>query len=94
MNAEERTRQKRVKEILQSEYDDKITLHRDGTVSVKRTFFYRHGQTSQSVAQSIVGLLQQNGLKVETEAEEHWNSWPKDSYWLVRIRNIESPDEE
>lgn len=57
------------------------------TYSVKRTFFYTHGCTADKIAAAIRRALPEARI---VEAREHWNSWPKDSYWLVRFE-LEPP---
>ena len=55
---------------------------RNGVFIAKRTFFYTHGVTPKKVAEAVQKQIPQAEI---IEAAEHWNSWPKDSYWEVRF---------
>lgn len=59
-----------------------------GAYVVRRGFFYRHGRTVDQMEQQLEQALP--GASV-IEAEEHYNTWPKDSYWEVIFRYTE-PD--
>ena len=58
-----------------------------GEWTVKRSFYYRNGGTSQKFADSVKKKLPE---AVITEADEFYNNWPKDSYWQVKFKLEES----
>lgn len=68
-------------------YPDRIIAHKDGTVELRKTFFYTHGNTSIMWMQGVVDGCEACGIKVEVvEAHEIWNVWPKDSYFTVTVK--------
>lgn len=66
-------------------------------VSFKRIFYYTHGYTAEEMAKTLQKdtekIINQYNTLSEFEgiapvikvAEQHWNNWPRDSYWLVEI---------
>ncbi|OIP25794.1 MAG: hypothetical protein CO103_07155 [Chloroflexi bacterium CG_4_9_14_3_um_filter_45_9] len=66
---------------------DTVVKHRDGTWMVKRIFLYKFGRDAEKIAEKVVKALEKIGVKAEVlYAEEHWNPWPKDSWWEVGIK--------
>jgi hypothetical protein len=66
---------------------DKVVAKKDGTFEARRTYYYRHGCTAEKFAEDVVKVLSAAGFDVEVlAAEDHWNAWPRDSFWLVRFR--------
>ena len=66
---------------------DKVVRHKDGTFSLKSAFFYRHGRTAEKFADRVSADLKEAGVKFTVEeCFEDWNSWPKDSWFVARIR--------
>ena len=65
---------------------DKITRHKDGTFSLKRSFFYRHGMDTNKFYEIISKQLTELGVEfIVEETFEDWKPWPKTSYFVVRI---------
>lgn len=79
-----------VKAILDNDsdvYADKLTARKDGTVEVKRGYFYRHGMTSDQWAQRVQAALDAAGCtscKV-VDHRDDWREWPKDSEFVAVI---------
>lgn len=74
-----------MKELIRTELlgvADKLTFHHDGTITAKRSFFYRHGGSSEKMAQRILARIPKS---VIIEQDEVWANWPKDSYWKVKF---------
>lgn len=63
-------------------YADKITAHRDGSFTARFGFYYRHGQNAQRKAEQIEAM---DCRIVIDDAREHYNQWPRDSYWAVEF---------
>lgn len=53
-----------------------------GEYTVKRGFFYRHGFDAGQMAAAISRAVP--GATI-THKQEHYNAWPRDSYWVVRF---------
>jgi len=62
---------------------DRIVCHKDGAVSVKMSFFYPHGKSSSGLAEKVLAALPGSTL---ISAIDDWQSWPKDSYFVAKIR--------
>lgn len=60
---------------------DVVWSAKNGTVRVRRTFFYSHGMTSQKWASQVQSYV---GGEIESH-HEIWNQWPKDSYFEATI---------
>ena len=73
---------KEQKQLIAEEFEN-ATFHKDGTVSVKQSFFYTHGFTSSKFAQKVLNKFPNANILL---SEEHWNNWPKTSYWLVKFK--------
>ena len=89
--------QKETKKFLIEEasdcHPDKIVCHKDGTMSVKYGYFYRHGNDAGKWATIVLDAL---GNKAElVDCLDAYASWPKDSYFVAIIKEpgtkIESP---
>lgn len=61
---------------------DKVTCRADGTVELRRGYFYRHGDTAQLWGEWVAEELPK-GWRVATTKDE-WRVWPKGS-WFVAI---------
>jgi hypothetical protein len=65
---------------------DKLTFKRDGTIVGKIHYFYRFGRTPDQLSERIVQDLGALGVRVTIlESTDHWNPWPKDSWYEVRF---------
>jgi hypothetical protein len=72
---------KKVRELVSGE--NAVTAHRDGTVTCRRGYFYRHGMTSELWRDQVLKAIP------EAEAVDHgdtWRAWPADSFFWVKIR--------
>jgi IS30 family transposase len=50
----------------------------------RKGFFYAHGQTAEAVANEVKESLAKAGIQATIlSKQEHWNPWPRDSYWEV-----------
>lgn len=75
------------KHVKESLHMDSLTFGRDGTITAKRGFFYRHGMSAELLAEKIKKALPE---AIIIEAYEHWAAWPKDSYWVVKFKMPET----
>lgn len=79
----------RIAEVFPGE--DRVVGHKDGTVTVKRSYFYRHGMDSQKWADNVIKTLAEAGITVsEVEHNDEWRAWPKTSYFTVTVREAET----
>lgn len=60
-----------------------FSIGRDGVVTVKHGYYYRHGMTSQLFAESIKKVIPE---AVVLDQGDHWAAWPKDSYFWVKFK--------
>jgi hypothetical protein len=60
---------------------DTVRFSKDGTITIKRTYFYRFGMSCEALEQACQKRV--NGLVID-ESSDRWNQWPKDSYFIVR----------
>ncbi len=80
--------QKTVKEVFDSPigvYPNKMVCKKDGTVEVKKSFFYTHGQTAEKWAENVKRAILATGFSVEVEGYQDWNAWPKTSYFVAVV---------
>lgn len=61
---------------------DKVTIHRDGTITAKRSYFYTHGRTADTWAAAVAAKL--GNVRIISTADE-WRPWPKTSYFVVTL---------
>lgn len=74
---------KRIKEALAG----KVRIKKDGTVVAKRHYFYTMGMTSEKWLEVVLNKLKPLGFTIgHTEYENHWNAWPKDSWFEARVK--------
>jgi hypothetical protein len=62
---------------------DSVRFMRDGLVVAKRGFFYTNGCTADQLARAVRKMYPS---AVIVDEEEHFNAWPKDSFWRVTFR--------
>jgi hypothetical protein len=66
---------------------DKTVKHKDGSFSLKKGFFYKHGLTAEKHAAKVEDQFKKLGVEFELiEAYEDWSSWPKDSWMTAKFR--------
>lgn len=61
---------------------DSVRISKTDVVTVKRGFFYRHGGSAEGCAALVKKVYPTATIVL---AEEHWNNWPKDSWWQVEF---------
>ncbi len=67
-------------------WPDKVICRKDGSVEMRRGFFYTHGYTSGRWGDDMIDALKAAGVDHgKVESEECWFEWPKDSYWAARV---------
>ena len=62
-------------------HSDKF-FQRKGIFTFKRGFFYTHGQSAYKIAEKIKQALNAEVVEVLDD----WQSWPKDSYFVVKFK--------
>lgn len=63
-------------------YPDKVVCKGDGTVELRKGYFYRHGQTAETWCAKVVAGCP--GVAV-VDASDYWNPWPRDSYFSAVV---------
>lgn len=80
--------QKEVKGIIENTTEvsvDRIVCKRDGSVEVRRCYFYRHGYTAEKYMAAVNGLMKKNGIEASYTCSDQYNEWPKDIYFSVIV---------
>jgi len=81
-----------LKEILRDVPIDSIGRNKAGVYKAKRKFYYRHGYSATQLVTDLSLALVRAGWSLTIQkAEEHWNPWPRDSWWEVRF-TVVPPD--
>ena len=63
---------------------DKLTFKKDGAIEGRRGYFYRHGQSPQSVADQLKKALSGQGIEIDIiDTYDDYKPWPKDSNFAV-----------
>ena len=57
-----------------------VRISKDGVIHVKCGFFYRMGKSAEDLKMRVLQIFPN---AVIVSADEHWNTWPRDSYWQV-----------
>jgi hypothetical protein len=57
---------------------------RKGLVEVKRSYFYRMGNTADEFAERVRKALASQGIIAPITSEDRWAAWPKTS-WFAAI---------
>ena len=66
---------------------DKLTFKKDGTIEGRRGYFYRHGQSPQSVAEQLKKALSSQGIEITiVDTYDDFKPWPKDSNFVVTFK--------
>ena len=86
MNNNEQNEVKRI--ALNDTTADRVVKHRDGTVSIYRTYFYRHGMTAEKFAQHIAAALNAEGRAAVIYGYDVWKQWPAESYFRANVIRI------
>ena len=77
--------QKNVKKALATStevFADRMVAHKNGTVSVKRAYFYTHGNTAEKWAEKVMSVLPNAHLG---EARNDYRQWPTQSYFVAVV---------
>lgn len=72
--------------IKEATLADKVVAKKDGTYSVQKNYFYRHGNTAEGWGEKVSMRLTSNYQVTETH--DHWNAWPKDSYFEAIVIKV------
>jgi hypothetical protein len=63
---------------------DQIVAHKDGSVSVKRSYFYHHSNTAEKWGERVMGGCGEFAELISTR--DAYANWPKTSYFVAVIR--------
>ena len=80
--------QKNVKQVLGGQTEvipDLVTCKQNGTVEVRRSYFYRHGSSAETWAEKVQKVLQTASLDVVTWGRDEWADGPKTSYFCAVV---------
>lgn len=67
-------------------HPDTFTAKKDGTFEARAGYFYRHGRTAEGLGETIKAAAEKAGLGCTIlKTEDHWNAWPRTSYFLARF---------
>lgn len=76
---------KLIKEMLRGPFDS-ISFHKDGTISGKKGYFYRHGLSTEVLESRI---LKDFPNAIILSSCDRWAPWPRDSYFYVRFKLVD-----
>ena len=75
------------KEVRKHVTADKVGVRNDGTVVVRHSYFYRHDNTAEKYAASVITQLAASGITCRLiTAEDEFAHWPKTSYFAASLR--------
>lgn len=81
--------QKQIKSAVQNDTNvlpDEVTCRQDGTVEVRRSYYYRHGMTAEQWGKVVQKAVEPTcGRVVETRDE--YRHWPGTSYFVAIVVN-------
>jgi len=67
--------------------EDRMIFATDGTVTFKRSYFYRHGYSPEIFADRLVSELKSIGFNAApVELKDAYANWPRTSYFVARLR--------
>jgi len=78
------------KHVTESMSVDKVTCRADGTVELRRHYFYRHGMTAMTWGDEVSAGLP-DGWKV-VRTQDQFQSWPQDGYFLAVVAQVVGSD--
>jgi len=86
LKAEKEMTLKQLREMLESNmHADKISVTKK-RITVKKGYFYTFGYSSNKLAEKVRTLLEEHKVSFfSIEDEDHWNAWPKDSFFKVIV---------
>ncbi len=64
-------------------YEDRFMAHKDGSFTYKRSFYYKHGNSSDNIAERITEAIPG---AVVLEARDNQRAWPNTSYFVVKFK--------
>jgi hypothetical protein len=68
---------------------DKLTFKKNGTIEGRHGYFYRHGNSPESVAKKLQSSLQSKNIEIEIiDSYDDYRPWPKDSNFVVVFKII------
>ena len=81
-----------IREVLEPITADQVSKRKDGTIVIRRGFFYRHGQDAEGFRIAVCKALNRTGLKYSIkDYGEHWAAFKggaslaKQSHWWVEL---------
>lgn len=73
--------------------DRTIVSHKHQVIRIRHMFYYRHGYTAAKWKATVEKCLARFPFTFVVEScEEHWNSWPKESYWEAVVKVVDPAD--
>ncbi len=89
----EKAFQNAVKSALNTTDANAIICRKNGTVEVKRSYFYTFGDTAQKYADRVREALHRDGIPAHVAGEDRWAAWPKTSYFVAIVSPVYEPKE-
>lgn len=87
VSKEDRKRRNAIRTAV-AEVSDSASFKKDGTIVIKRGYYYRpSGLSVEQFGAGIKALLSKKGFNVElVDTIDDWKAWPKDSNYIAIIR--------
>lgn len=76
----------RAVEASTSVFPDRVVVRRDGSVMLRRYYFYTFGASAESFRNAVCAVLSAAGVRAQATASDDWAAWPKKSYFTVVVR--------
>ena len=67
-------------------YPDKITCKADGSVEVRKSFFYRFDMSAEKWGEKVMAVVGDDAQLVKTVEDN--NRWPKTSYFVAVVKGV------
>ena len=65
---------------------EKLVAHKDGSFSLKESYFYRHGRTAEALVKQVMRLFSTASI---IETRDDFRAWPTTSYLVAHFRILE-----
>jgi hypothetical protein len=83
--------QKAVKKAFDYPGVHRLVCRRDGSVEVKRSYFY-HPYTSAEWAEKVQKVLAKAGVQCKVTGRDSWKDWPQISYLIATVVPVEAEE--
>ena len=65
-----------------------VTIHQNGNVTVKNSYFYRHNNSPEKLAKRVLKIAPACTV---VSTKDEYRTWPKTSYFVVKVAIPKQP---